>query len=102
MKFSSLVSRLRNKEVIPAEGFQCVTVFFSSLIDFGAFCSKSTPLLIVELLNRVYSTFDTILQDFDVYKVETIKDGYMVSNYLIAMLVDEKLFPGRQWSSVEE
>jgi len=37
-----------------------------------------SPTETCDMLNRLYSIFDALLENFDVYKVETIGDAYMV------------------------
>ncbi|CAI9730999.1 speract receptor-like [Octopus vulgaris] len=64
-------------EVIP-ELFENATVFFSDIVNFGRICKESKPMEIVDFLNEVYKIFDSVLDGYDVYKVETISDSYMV------------------------
>ncbi|OQV14915.1 Atrial natriuretic peptide receptor 2 [Hypsibius exemplaris] len=77
-----VVRELRNGGIVEPENFEEVTICFSDVVGFNDFVSSTEPFSVVEFLSLMYNKFDAALSDYDVYKVETINDSYVVASGL--------------------
>jgi guanylate cyclase len=74
----SIAERLKHGERVIADHFDEVTVLFSDLVDFTPFAARESPGRVVEVLNEVFTGFDSLAERFGLEKIKTIGDAYMV------------------------
>lgn len=65
-----------------AESFDEVSVLFADLVDFTAASGNMTPRQLVKILNEIFSIFDQLAEFYQLEKIKTIGDAYMVAGGL--------------------
>jgi class 3 adenylate cyclase len=74
----SIIKKLRESPDTIAERFEDCTVLFSDIVGF-THMSKNMPAgSVVSLLNEIFSRFDDLAEKYNLEKIKTIGDAYMV------------------------
>ncbi|MGB3492845.1 MAG: adenylate/guanylate cyclase domain-containing protein [Elainellaceae cyanobacterium] len=64
------------------ECFNSATVLFADIVNFTEISSQCSPNQIVRMLNEVFSRFDQLANRYQLEKIKTIGDAYMVAGGL--------------------
>lgn len=73
---------LKQNKAISAETYQSVTIFFSDIVGFSELVAESTPMQVLFLLNALYRMYDSRIEQYEVYKIETICDTLITNSGL--------------------
>jgi adenylate cyclase len=71
---------LKNESRTIADHYDEASVLFADMVGFTPLSAQLPPVEMVELLNEVFSFFDSLLDKYNVEKIRTIGDSYMVAS----------------------
>ncbi|MDP3537141.1 MAG: adenylate/guanylate cyclase domain-containing protein [Azonexus sp.] len=77
-----VAERLKHNKQTIADGFADVTVMFVDIVNFTKIAEGLSPQQVFAMLNRIFSSFDELAEEFGVEKIKTIGDAYMVAGGL--------------------
>lgn len=75
----AVVERINDGAGMVADHIPEATILFADIVNFTPFTAKLSPSEVVGVLNRVFSSFDRLVEQFGAEKIKTIGDGYMVA-----------------------
>jgi adenylate cyclase len=74
----AIAERLKAGHRTIVDSFIDSTVLFADIVGFTRIASRQSPQRTVQLLNELFSSFDRIAETFEVEKIKTIGDAYMM------------------------
>lgn len=63
-----------------AAQYDAASILFADVVDFTPMAAGMTPLQLVDLLNEVFQCFDGLVEKYQLEKIKTIGDCYMVAS----------------------
>jgi adenylate cyclase len=67
-----------NQQPIAAQ-YQDTSILFADVVEFTPMAATMAPMRVVDLLNEVFQCFDDLVEKYDLEKIKTIGDCYMVA-----------------------
>lgn len=75
---ASIAEELKLHEKVNAVKFEGMGVMFADIVGFTAFSKTLSPDALVFVLNQIFSMFDGLVDKYNLEKIKTIGDAYMV------------------------
>jgi len=74
-----IAEALKEGESNIADSFPEVTILFADIVNFTQLAERLPPASVVTILNEIFSAFDFLTELYDLEKIKTIGDAYMVA-----------------------
>ncbi|MGH2521453.1 MAG: adenylate/guanylate cyclase domain-containing protein [Anaerolineales bacterium] len=71
---------LKNENRTIADHIEGASILFADMVNFTPMTASMAPAEMVELLNEVFSYFDSLVDQYQLEKIRTIGDSYMVAS----------------------
>jgi adenylate cyclase len=75
----AVVERINDGAAMVADHIPEATIIFADIVNFTPFSGNLSPSDVVGVLNRIFSAFDRLVDQYGAEKIKTIGDGYMVA-----------------------
>jgi class 3 adenylate cyclase len=72
-----IADELKQKGAAQAKQYEQVTVLFTDFVNFTGVSMSMTPTELVEEINRNFTAFDAIMDEYGLEKIKTIGDAYL-------------------------
>ena len=75
-----MVDKLKKENAKMVSRYDHVSILFADLVNFTPFAEQYPPQEVVDILNGLFSLFDSLTEKYEVEKIKTIGDAYMVAS----------------------
>ena len=71
---------LKHEKRTIADHYDVASILFADMVNFTPMSAEMSPVAMVELLNEIFSEFDMLVEKYDLEKIKTVGDCYMVAS----------------------
>lgn len=83
-----VIHELKDKKFFKARNCYNVSIIFADIVNFTHFASVKSPESVVHMLDKIFSRFDELTEQYQLEKIKTIGDAFMAASGLIASQQD--------------